>query len=82
MVVTDRQTDRQTDRHTQTTEHRQQQAAYFAALRLNNNTIDYQTTYKNTNLYFALSGTITLKTLGVVDGELEWITVTLSVVRH
>jgi len=53
-------------------------------MRLNNyNTIDYhQTTYKNTNLYFALPGTVTVKTLGVVDGELEWITVTMSVVRH
>jgi len=53
-------------------------------MRLNSyNTIDYhQTTYKNTNLYFALSGTVTLQTLGVVDSELEWITVTQSVVRH
>jgi len=35
-----------------------------------------------THLQVALSCAVAVKTFGVVDGELELITVTLSVVRH
>ena len=35
-----------------------------------------------THLQVAVSCAVTVKTLGVVDGELELITVTQSVVRH
>jgi len=35
-----------------------------------------------THLQVAVSCAVTVKTFGVVDGELELITVTVSVVRH
>ena len=44
--------------------------------------MEYGTHRPNTDPYFALSWTVTVNTFVVVDSELEWITVTLSVVRH